>query len=162
MKLYLVRHGDAAPLGEGGVTEDADRPLTETGRKQAQALSAALQKHDVRLGLVLTSPLRRAQETAQTLLDGWAPPVPELRECEYLAFDGKRRKLAKFVEELGSDSVALVGHQPDLGDFAAWLIGSRKVQIELAKGGCAHILSDDEIAKGSGALLWMLTPEWVE
>ena len=44
MRLYVIRHADAAPLGANGVKEDEDRPLTELGHAQCTALAAALQK----------------------------------------------------------------------------------------------------------------------
>ena len=61
-----------------------------------------------------------------------------------------RRKLARVLRALQCDSVALVGHQPDLGDFAAWLVGSRKAQIDFAKGGVAHLVCHDNPGKGAG------------
>src|SRR5205807_2522803 len=65
MRLYLIRHADAAPLGEGGVADDRDRPLTELGHSQCQALAAALQKRDVKVDQIVTSPLLRARQTAE-------------------------------------------------------------------------------------------------
>ena len=59
-----------------------------------------------------------------------------------------------------SASVAVVGHQPDLGQLAGWLIGARKAQIDLAKAGVAHIAFDPEPRKGAGTLVWLVTPEW--
>ena len=36
MEIYIIRHADALPLGEGGSTTDADRPLSPTGKTQAR------------------------------------------------------------------------------------------------------------------------------
>jgi phosphohistidine phosphatase len=162
MKLYLVRHADAVPV-EQFEGSDAERPLTEVGVGQAQALAAALQTRKVTFDQVVTSPLLRARQTAAFLLTPAGPETPpaEAQWCDDLAFGGKRRRLAKYLVKLGKESVALVGHQPDLGELAAWLIGSRKARVELAKGAAAFIECDGEPDKGAGTLHWLLTPEWV-
>ena len=161
MKLYLLRHGEAAPLGDGGITDDADRPLTETGLRQIRALAGQMQRRGIGLKAVLSSPLLRAKQTAETLVKTGPFPALEVRICDDLAFNGKPRRIARLLRELKAESVALVGHAPDLNQLAGWLIGSKKAQVDLAKGAVAHILSSEDVRKGSGALLWMLTPEWV-
>src|SRR5689334_17225849 len=115
MELYLIRHADAAPLGEDGVTQDVARPLTTKGEDQARTLASGLRARDVHLDMLLASPLLRARQTAERMLQEWSNPTPELRICEELAPDGKRRKLSRFLREIGVDRVGLVGHQPDLG-----------------------------------------------
>jgi phosphohistidine phosphatase len=160
MDLYVIRHADAEPLGAGGIQEDADRPLTSVGHAQGPALAAALQKQGVRLEKVVTSPLLRARQTAEALVKNWHAPAPELQVCDLLAPDGKRRKLTRFLADLGNHAVAIVGHMPDLNIYAAWLIGSRKAQIELAKAGCAHIQFHGKPDKNAGVLHWLITPNW--
>jgi phosphohistidine phosphatase len=162
MELYIIRHADAQPLGEGGVQEDAERPLTSVGQGQCGPLAAALQRQGVRLDRVVTSPLLRARQTAEGLLKNLAPPTPELHTCDHLAPGGKRRKLTRFLSGLGVQSVAIVGHLPDLNQYAAWLIGSKKAQIEIAKAGVACVHFDDEPERGAGALTWLVTPQWCQ
>jgi phosphohistidine phosphatase SixA len=45
--------------------------------------------------------------------------------------------------------------------FAAWLIGSKKAQIAMEKGGVALIRVDDTVDKGAGELIWSMPPEWI-
>ncbi|MCS6850776.1 MAG: phosphohistidine phosphatase SixA [Gemmataceae bacterium] len=161
MLIYLIRHAEAAPLGHGGTTHDAERPLTEDGLAQCRALALGLHKRQARFDLVLTSPLVRAVQTAEGMLKHWPAPAPELRHCDELTPGTKRRQLARYLRNCTTEQIALVGHQPDLGQFAAWLLGSNKVHIELAKGGVALISCDDEPAKGTGSLLWLVTPAWL-
>jgi phosphohistidine phosphatase len=160
MDLYLIRHAEAVDRKdfEGA---DEERPLTKTGSAQAKALGAGLQAHHVRLDLLLTSPLLRAQQTAQAMLEPWEAPVPELRVCEELAPGARRKKLARFLRALGVESVGLVGHMPDLGDFTGWLLGDKGIQIDLAKAGVAHVRCPQPPDKGAAALVWMITPEWL-
>ncbi len=160
MDLYLIRHAEAAPLGEGGVSDDADRPLTNVGESQARALAAGLRGRGVMLDKVVVSPLLRAHQTAEGMLGQWMPPVPELTTCNELAPGGGRRRLARFLRKLGGDRVAIVGHEPDLSTFAAWLIGSKKARLDLAKAGVACIACEDGPRKGGGSLRWLVSPDW--
>jgi phosphohistidine phosphatase len=161
MDLYLIRHADALPLGLQGITEDEARPLSDEGRAQARALGEALSGKGVRLDKIVTSPLVRARQTTDALLAGWSGTAPELVVCEEVAPGGRRRKLARFLRQLGGNAVDVVGHQPDLGRLAGWLIGSKKAQLNFAKAGVAHIACDDGPGKGAGNLVCLVTPEWL-
>ena len=162
MDLYIIRHADAQPLGEGGIEDDAERPLTSVGQGQCGPLAAALQRQGVQLERLVTSPLLRARQTAEGLLKHLAPPTPELHTCDHLAPGGKRRKLSRFLRGLGTSSVAVVGHMPDLNLYLAWLIGSKKAQVDLSKAGVACVHFDDELRKGAGVLTWLVTPHWCQ
>ena len=160
MDIYLIRHGDALALGESGSTVDADRPLTALGQGQAHAVGKSLLDQGVSLDKVVTSPFLRARQTAEFILEELTPP-PELHVCDDLVPEGKPRKVARFLRNLGPEQVGLVGHMPQLGLLAAWLIGGKKTQIELAKAGVAYISCGDKPRKGEGTLHWLVTPAWL-
>ncbi len=161
MDLYLIRHAEAEPLDSATMNRDADRPLTSTGREQARTVANCLQGRGVQLKFLLTSPLLRAEQTAEDILQQWPDPVPELRVCEELAPGGQRRKLAKVLARLEGDTVGLVGHVPDLTRFAGWLAGDRRCGIDLAKSGVALIRCENRPGKGEGRLVWLVTPDWM-
>lgn len=158
MNLYLIRHADALPLGKEG---DAARPLSDKGDKQVRLIAGALQRRGIALDAVATSPLLRAQQTAEGLIEQWATPTPQLAMCDDLLPNGKRKKLAGYLLDLKKHNVALVGHEPDLGLLAAWLMGSKKARIDFAKAGVACISCENEPGKGAGVLKWLVTPEWL-
>jgi phosphohistidine phosphatase len=160
MDLYLIRHADAKPLGEDGIRSDEERPLTDKGKDQSKTLAAILQKKGVQLGLVVSSPLVRARQTAEGMLAHWKATAPALTECEEVSPGGKARKLSKFLRAQSADAIAIVGHIPGIAEYAAWLIGSKKAQLDLAKAGVAHIVCPDGPRKGEGTLQWLVTPEW--
>src|SRR5262245_24429407 len=160
MRIYIIRHAEAVSLETSGVNADADRPLTEHGHAQCRALAAALLKRGVRLDLILTSPYLRARQTTQGLLDHWPQSRPTVEECEDLAPAGKANKLARLLRKLMPDNAALVGHMPDLAEYAAWFIGSKKARLDLDKAGVAFIECDDLPDKGTGTLEWLITPAW--
>src|SRR5258708_7904385 len=138
MDLYLIRHADALMLGERGITEDAERPLSEEGETQSKALSLMLQQRVGHLDAIFTSPLRRARQTGELIVHDW-PGAPELQNCDHLAMGGRRKGLAKFLRQWGGNAVALIGHQPDLARLTGWLVGCKKAQIDLAKAGVALV-----------------------
>jgi phosphohistidine phosphatase len=161
MDIYLIRHAIAADLGENGIDNDEDRPLTQEGEAQAQQLGETLRQRGVEVDCMLTTPLVRARRTAEIMLDNWGTDAkPELIVEERIAPECKPRKLARVLRDLGRDRVAVVGHQPDLSTWAAWLIGSKKAYVDFAKGGAAHLVWEPEFKKGSGALIWLITPNW--
>jgi phosphohistidine phosphatase len=161
MNVYLVRHADALAAGTQGILADADRPLSPDGQRQVTQLAAWLKHLHVRLDKVLTSPLVRARQTAEGLTQHLQLPPAALECCDYLQPGGPAKKLAKFLRELDSPEVALVGHEPDLSQHAAWLMGSKKARLEFAKGGAACIACDEPPRKGAGILRWLVSLECV-
>jgi phosphohistidine phosphatase len=123
--LWLLRHGDAA---DG--SPDAERPLTDTGEKQARAVGPALARLGVKLDACLTSPKVRAAETARLACEplGIEPQLePKLAGGP---FDAEA-----LAAGLG-DNVLLVGHDPDFSMAVHALTGA---QVRLKKGGLAGI-----------------------
>jgi phosphohistidine phosphatase len=160
MNLYLIRHAEAAALEPGDTRDDSERPLTDAGKAQCAALAAALRAHGVELNQVVSSPLLRARQTVEALLEHWPAPIPEQLTCNGLAPGGKARKVARFLLGLSGEHVALVGHMPDIGEFAGWLIGAKRAQVHIAKAGVAFICFDGSPAKGEGTLEWLVNPGW--
>jgi phosphohistidine phosphatase len=159
MNLYLVRHADAGNRQEWA-GDDAERPVSPLGRRQAQALAAALRDRGITLDVVLASPLVRTRQTAEELVPVTANGAG-VQPSDLLAPGQlRRRKLSKFLAGLGAKSVALVGHDPDLPEFLGWLMGTDPEQVHLEKGGVALVRFEDAPGKGEGVLAWMVTPDW--
>ena len=158
IELYLVRHAIAAERGPR-YPDDTLRPLTPDGSKRFSKSVPGLIEMDVVIDFVLTSPLVRARETAQ-LLAARLKPKPAIAEIDALAPGGRHQAI---VEAIKSHSkrhrrLALVGHEPDLGELAARLLGARG-QVEFKKGGVCLIEVDGATPGGPGTLRWMLTPK---
>jgi phosphohistidine phosphatase SixA len=123
MRLYLVRHAEAAP-GE----PDELRRLTSEGREQARALGARLRNEDASPSVVLTSPLLRARETGAELAKALdVETEPEERLAPGASVDDVRAA----VEGRG-DQVVVVGHQPDCGRIATALTGGPEPRFPAA------------------------------
>jgi phosphohistidine phosphatase len=159
MQLYVIRHADALALGERGITEDDDRPLSEEGELQSRNLSLMLQQRASHLDAIFTSPLRRARQTGELIVHDW-PGAPQVLNCDHLAMGSRRRSLARFLRDWGGNCAALIGHQPDLGEFIGWLIGCKKAQIEVGKASVALVECSDRPGKSQGTLKWLVTSQW--
>ncbi len=160
MQIYLIRHADAEPLGAGGADNDEERALTGKGLGQTEELARFFKRLGVDPGAVLTSPLVRSRQTAERLLEkmGLGEGKCELILEDELAPGGSCKGLAKRLSKLSSPVVFLVGHEPDLGRFTAWLIGSKRAQVELAKAGVAYVDANAPLGKACGSLVWLVTP----
>jgi phosphohistidine phosphatase len=156
MHLYLIRHADAVPLGEQGIQDDEQRPLTPEGEAQAETLAQAIARLGVRLDALLTSPLVRAKQTAQRL----ATKAARLKECPALAPGHKKRELLELLLGVKGEAVGLVGHNPDLSELVGWFVGDKNAGIDLDKSGVACVAFDGKPAKGGGVLVWLITPDW--
>jgi len=155
--LLLVRHAIAEPGGEAW-PDDAARPLSTKGGERMRDIATRLRAIDETATVILTSPLARAVETAQILAGAWTPS-PAVEVLEALGPGHTPAALAGAVTAFeGVARVALVGHEPDLGQFAAWLTGARH-PLPFKKGGVARIDVATLTALREGQLIWFATPK---
>lgn len=158
MQLILVRHAEAANVGQFGATRDFDRPLTPHGHATARRLTDRLKAMGVRVDVVVSSPLLRAQQTAEPLLE---LAGGELVTIDELAPDThKPKKLARAVADLGVGAVVAVGHLPDIAFFAGWLLGTGGPGVAFDKGTAALIDLGAKVEESTGTLEWLVTPGW--
>ena len=154
--LYLIRHAIAAERGDEW-PDDTKRPLTEKGIERMRKVVLGLAALDPQVGIIFTSPLVRARQTADLLVTG-LKPRPALDVLADLAPGGTPAYVAEAVAARETDgSVALVGHEPDLGELGAWLLGT-KHPLVFKKGGVCRIDLSRRVAPGSGQLVWLATP----
>jgi phosphohistidine phosphatase len=157
IELYLVRHAIAAERGDEW-PDDAKRPLTERGISRFNDVVRGLERLDVSIDEIFTSPLVRARQTADLLatgmkgkatvktLDALAPEHAPATVMTQLARAAKRSR------------VALVGHEPGLGELAAHLIGAQRA-LAFRKGGIARIDLGSITSRRAGSLIWFLPPK---
>jgi phosphohistidine phosphatase len=160
MKLYLVRHGMAQERLGGGVTNDAQRPLTDEGRSETRTVAQALKRLGVKADLVVTSPLIRARQTAEIINDVIGGSE-RLKVSDSLAPGGSANFLFKFLKQLDSaEEIFCVGHEPDVGRLAATLIwAGPELDIPFKKAGVCRVDVTDLPPSMPGTLKWFITPK---
>jgi phosphohistidine phosphatase len=158
IELYLFRNEIAAERGPK-YPDDRLRPLTPAGAKRFGASVPGLQELDVVIDFVLTSPLVRARETA-TLLASGLKPKPAIVEVDALSPGGRPQAIVEAIRTHAKRHrrLAIVGHEPDLGELAARLLGARG-NVEFKKGAICLLEVDGATPGGPGTLRWMLTPK---
>lgn len=110
------------------------------------------------LARILTSPLVRAAETAQILAETCEGGV-EVESFDALAPGHSFRTVIERLAKLPADeTVALVGHEPDLGKLAGVLLIGAPAALPLKKAGACVISFDGPVTAGTGHLEWFLTP----
>lgn len=160
LQLYLIRHGIAVDRSE--VSEDSQRPLTPQGWEKTQRVARRLRQLDLQFEQLLTSPLIRARQTAEILVS--AGLAPHLEVASALAPGGSFSQWLAWLndwQQAGHASLALVGHQPDLSQWAELLLwGEARSALILKKAGIIGItLPAAEPPISSSQLFWLAPPK---
>jgi phosphohistidine phosphatase len=155
-ELYLIRHAVAEERGEAW-PDDAKRPLSDEGMSRMRKAVRGLARLGVSIDVVLTSPLVRTRQTAEIVAAGLLPR-PAIVSVDALTPAGTFAALAADLEKHAKKtSIALVGHEPNIGEIAARLIGSRH-PIVFKKGAVCRIDVEQLPPHGPGDLRWFLPP----
>jgi phosphohistidine phosphatase len=141
MYLYLIRHGiaeDPDLLIPDSISRDEIRTLTKVGRKKITQVAAKLQKLELNFDLIITSPLVRAHQTAEIFINQQLSP--KLEVSQDLKPSGNLPAWLTTWNARARDraitTVALVGHEPNLSEWAELLVfGKVCHKIILKKGG---------------------------
>ncbi len=162
MEIYLIRHGIAAERGT--YTNDRERPLVAKGINKTQKVAEKLQSIGIEFDLILSSPLVRAFQTAEILLKAGLSSTLEI--FTPLEPGGNIKDWLQWLQEMRSQNslnkLALVGHQPDLGNWAEILVwGSIRNQVIVKKAGIVGLrLPDSKEIVGNSELFLLTSPKW--
>ena len=155
MEIYILRHGEAETDATGRA--DRDRKLTAGGKRDLKAVLQIARKAGVAPQIILTSPLRRAQETAEIAAE--ILHVKRVMETRNL-MPGASPDLV--WKEIGAqykvDEILLAGHQPHLGSLAGLLLEAA-VMVDFKKGALVRIATQARVGPPRGILKWMITPK---
>lgn len=157
MQVYLLRHG-IAEEGSAG-SSDGDRELTAEGRKKLRQVLEAASDSGVSPSLILSSPLKRAMQTAEI--------ARHILGYKQEILQTKALSTGSSVEQVWDEirvhrdeaSILMVGHNPLFSDLAGYLIGSKTAQIHFKKGALMRIDLTGFLSQPKGTLRWYLTPK---
>jgi len=159
VQVLIVRHAIAFDRDPLQWADDRLRPLTPDGDQKMRREALGLAKLVPSVDVLLSSPWKRAWQTAEILHQeaGWAVP----RECAALEGDrSPRGVLTALREHLDAASIAVVGHEPQTHELASYLLtgDAARVTIEFKKGGVAALSLEEPLRAGTALLLWSLPP----
>jgi phosphohistidine phosphatase len=153
MEIYVLRHGEAEETQTG--RSDRDRKLTAKGKEDLRAVLRVARKAEVAPDLILTSPLRRAQETAAI--------AAEVLDCKRIV---ETRNLLPGAapdllwKEIGTehkvDKILVAGHQPHLGSLISLLLEAH-LMVDVKKSSMMRITTPSRLGPPRGVLKWMVT-----
>ena len=164
LRVLVVRHAIAQDPTEFASTgaADAERPLTNDGRKKMRQAARGLVALAPDVRLIATSPLVRAVETAEIVAKRYekAGREPETVRLTALAPGRPSNALLGWLAEQSREHVVtIVGHEPGLGQFVSWaLTGLRDSFVEFKKGAACLLEFEDAVRPGRAKLLWALRP----
>jgi phosphohistidine phosphatase len=156
MIIYFLRHASA---GESLVNpkKDEKRALDKEGIEQCGFVGRALAAIDTQVDVIISSPLKRATQTASLVgnemgYEGKLQMETALRPGA--TFPDFRRMLEKYS---GQESIMVVGHNPNLSQFVGTVISESgcEASVDLKKGAVARV----DMRRTSGTLQWCLTPK---
>jgi phosphohistidine phosphatase len=158
MDCLLMRHGVAVEM-EGWSGIDETRPLTNEGRTQVRLVAQGLSAMSVSPTHLISSPLCRAQETAELIRASLCPSVTMI-VCDALKPDSSPEILTAFLQTIHASAVILcVGHEPLLGTTAGyWLTGHISHSYLMKRAGVGLIRMPSTPQIGEGLLRWWYTP----
>jgi phosphohistidine phosphatase len=163
MNLYILRHASAGTKRLNPAL-DLKRPLDKEGKNQCLRLAHVLNRMKVTFDLIVSSPLKRALQTAQFVATETGYEARILLS-NGLAPEAKMADFQRLLEEAsGSENVLLVGHNPNLQEFLGTLLippgleGQRTIpQIRLRKGTLARV----SLTRSPPQLLGLLDPRLI-
>ena len=123
MQLLVIRHAiaeDQEDFARSG-RDDSERPLTDEGRDKMRRAITGLRRIVSRIDLLASSPYTRARQTAELVAEGYG--IDEIKTVEALVPDGALQDVQSWLQRKSSVKVvAIVGHEPQLGELVTWLM----------------------------------------
>lgn len=162
MRIILFRHGiaqEAETAAAEGLREH-ERPLTKSGITRTGEAVEGLRELVDSVALIAHSPLVRARQTADILAEAY--PSARRAETRALRPGTSAETLAQYIAQragtLSTDIVLLVGHEPDLSQWAGWAVtGKSQSLFGLKKAGACLLEFEGSPQAKSGRLIWLLT-----
>jgi phosphohistidine phosphatase len=159
MDVILIRHAKAGNRDPNSWPDDDDRPLTAEGQAEHRAVMRAAKKMGIKFDFLVTSPLKRARETADIVASAYRWP----EEPQVAAELGHGYSVAAVVKLLAkfppASRVALVGHEPDFSALTTALIGGKAgLGLQIKKSGIAGVRFEGPAEAGAGTLLYLCKP----
>ena len=155
----MVRHAIAFEQDPARWPDDRLRPLTSQGEARFRTVARALARVTAGVDVVLASAYVRAWRTAEILAAeaGWPDPIA----CQPLEAD---RSPSEMIDVLRTHArrtaVAVVGHEPHLGELISYLLtGGNEVAVVMKKGGVAQLSFDGIPAPGTAIFRWLAPPK---
>ena len=156
MEIYLLRHGIAEDASPG--QPDADRALTAAGRQKLRRVLARARAAKVAPDVILSSPYRRALETAEVAVES-LDYRGKLVQTAALTPDANPHETWEEIRARKSEpSILLASHEPLMSSLLAFLLNAPALLVDFKKAALARVDCDRFGPQPHATLKWILTP----
>lgn len=160
MIIHVLRHAEAEDVSPSG--RDADRCLTDDGRRRMKSVAKAIAKMEPGYDAILVSALARSRQTAEPVAEACGFKGP-LTETKALAPNADPVAVLHELARLKPGTALLVGHQPHLGRLVGLLVSGRSdVEIPMKKAGLAAFETGSDPSLERAELKYFLPPKILE
>lgn len=137
--LYVIRHAKSSWADPDLI--DLERPLNKRGLRDAPFMAKLLNGKGVHIDKLISSPAKRAHETAIHFAKQWKIPADQIL-LDRQIYEGTPARLLEKVQELNNDweTVFLFGHNPTLTSFINLFAGDYLANLPTC--GVAHLEAD--------------------
>lgn len=157
MEIYLFRHGIAEDAKPG--RPDAERALTEEGKTKVAEVIRTARRAGVEPSLIVSSPYKRAIETARIAADGFGYEG-DIVKTDALVPHGSPEKVWTELREYREESaILLAGHEPLMSQIVTYLLAAPGLRVEMKKAALVRIDVESVGPRPHGTLRWMVTPK---
>ena len=160
MQVHLLRHG----IAEDGHTgmPDGDRALTSEGRKRLRQVLQTAAKAGVKPTLILSSPLKRALQTAEVAKRTFGYQGQIVHTKALAPGSSVEQVWEEIRAHRDEGSLLLTGHNPQFEHLAGFLLGHSNLKIDFKKGAILRVDIESFGAEPRGILRWCLTAKLAE
>ena len=153
MNIYILRHASAGTRRANPVI-DVKRPLDKEGKQQCILIGSFLSALKVQFDLIVSSPLKRAQQTA-AFVGTEVGYENEIMISDALTPEASAQRFVDLINSFnGQENVLIVGHSPSISNFLGALLGNGRTNIRIRKGAIARV----DYTRRPGMLHWLVDP----
>ena len=150
-----MRHGIAEDASPG--TRDEDRKLTDEGREKLRSTLRLAAQMGVKPGVILTSPLVRAVETAEIAAKALGYDG-DLVRTNVLVPDAQPRNVWSEIRNFrNEDQLLLASHNPLCASLAGYLLGTPELSVAFRKGALLRVDFASFGHQPRAVLQWLMT-----
>lgn len=151
MQILVIRHARAA---DANGCSDFQRPLTESGRSEFEAVAAKIAQSASAPQHIFHSPARRTTETAEILADSLGLKPSACEAASWLRLGSDCDSILSMLVNLPAEITAIVGHEPTMSALASKFVGGG--WLTFRPGTVACIQFETLVMPGAGRLVWLL------
>jgi len=155
MKIYLIRHAEAGQNSD--LNPHDDRKLTTRGIAILKASAENWKNYFTKIDMILSSPLKRAMQTAEIVKKTFEVKNTVVEEISLLN-GGATEDLLNLAGSLDLNELAMIGHQPDIGIHISRMIGANELNCRIPTSTIAKISFDGNPTIGKGRLEFLIPP----